>query len=374
LGFFTLKRIGCQMRVVLLLSLLVTLCTAQESGLKIWGSLQNDISGIQTSGNDDRFGYTGWDLLTLNIKNRNSASVKVEGSADVTVLYGMYADKIRQQGSGLLFSNTRIPILFDLRKLYAGFFLPFGDLFIGRQIINYGEGKVFSPVDVFSSINIFDLTFKRHGSDVLRFRIPFGTTSGAELTGGITQYESKPVGALKLYSTLKGVEMSMTGMYRSQSDEIMTGLAFKGDLIAGFYGEAAEHFGANGSHRYFEGMFGADYSISNMWFFNAEYLYSEKGVYNDSSLSSSAPSIQLTGRHNLFLSCRYAFNDISNVTLSGIADLEKENGFLTAQYSYNILQNADLTVYTRYFHSGNSSAFKDLYPDMQYGVRIEAFF
>lgn len=362
------------MRTVLILLIAITLCTAQESGLKTSGSLENDISGIQTFGKNDKRGYTGWSLLTLNMKNRNSTSVKVEGSADVTVLYGMYADLARQQGSGMLRTNTKIPLLFDLRKLYAGFFLPFGDLFIGRQIINYGEGLVFSPVDVFSSINIFDLTFKRHGSDVVRLRVPFGTTSGAELTGGIAQYETKPVGALKLYTTLQGVEMSMIGMYRSQSDEIMTGLAFKGDLIAGIYGEVAEHLGTDGHHRNFEGMLGADYSISNTWFFNAEYCYSEKGAKNDPSSSSSLPTGQLTGRHNLFLSCRYAFNDISHISLSAIADPEKKNGFITAQYSYNILQNADLTLYTRYLHSDNNSSVKDVFPDMQYGVRILAYF
>jgi hypothetical protein len=362
------------MRVIFLLLFIVTICAAQESGLKTSGSLENDISGIQSFEDKDRFGYAGWSLLTLNIKNRNTTSVKIEGSADVTVLYGMYADLARQQGSGILKTNTKIPLLFDMRKLYAGFFLPFGDLFIGRQIINYGEGLVFSPVDVFSSINIFDLTFKRHGSDVVRLRVPFGTTAGAELTAGITQYETKPVGALKLYTTLKGVEMSMVGMYRSQSDEIMTGLAFKGDLIAGFYGEVAEHFGIDGHHRNFEGMLGADYSISNTWFFNAEYCYTEKGAKNDPSMSSSIPSGQLTGRHNLFLSCRYAFNEISHISLSAIADPEKKNGFITVQYSYNILQNADLTIYTRYIHSNNSSAVKDVYPDMQYGVRLVAYF
>lgn len=362
------------MRSVIILLFTVSLCSAQESGLKLWGSFRNDIAGVQTFGNNDKFGYTGSGLLTLNMKNRNSTSVKIEGSMDVTALYGMYADIARHQGSGMLFSNTKVPLLFDLRKLYAGFFLPFGDLFVGRQIINYGEGLVFSPVDVFSSINIFDITYKRSGSDVVRFRVPFGTTAGAELTGGITQQESKPVGALKLYNTFKGVEMSIISIYRSQSDEIMTGLAFKSDLIAGVYGEAAEHSGTDGSHRDFEGMVGADYSITNMWFFNAEYLYSEKGGNNDSTLSVSLPSMQLTGKHNLFLSCRYAFSDISNVSLSGIADLEKKNGFLTAQYSYNILQNADLTIYTRYFHTDNRSSVKTLYPDMQYGVRIEAFF
>lgn len=361
------------MRVILFSLFAVIICNAQESGLKVWGSLQNDISGVQTFGNNDQFGYTGFGLLTFNIKNKNSTSVKVEGSADVTTLYGIYADVIRRQGSQMLFSNTGVPILFDLRKLYAGFFLPFGDLFVGRQIINYGEGLVFSPVDVFSSINIFDLTFKRNGSDVVRFRVPFGTTSGAEFTGGITQNERKPVGVFKLYSTIKGFEISMIGIYRSQSDELMTGLAFKGDLIAGIYGEAAEHTGIDGSHRGFDGMLGADYSISDIWFFTAEYLYSEKGSGNGSSLSYTLPSMQLQGKHNLFLSCRYAFNDISNISLSGIADLEKKNGFLTAQYSYDILQNANLVVYTRYFHTGNNSI-KDSYPDMQYGVRIEAFF
>jgi hypothetical protein len=362
-----------------LLLLISSFCLSQDTGgLKVWGGLRNDLIGIQTFGGElrNQFRYGGIGTLTLNVKNKNSTSVKVEGSGDLILPYGAQADMLKQMmPRALQLSGSETPLLFDLRKLYAGFFLPFADLFIGRQIINYGEGVVFSPIDVFSTVNVLDLSLKRSGSDVVRLRVPLGDLAGVELTGGFTPSDSKGVGALKLYNTIKGINLSAVGIYKRATGELITGLSFKGDLVAGFYGELSEHFGTDGNHRYVAGMIGTDYSIHNEWFFNAEYLYTQKPVKNNlpARQETQILSTQPPGEHNIFLSGRYAFNELSSVGLSTIADIKNRSGFLTAQYSRDILQNANLIVYGRYFYNGNPGI-SDALPDMQYGLQLEADF
>jgi len=114
--------------------------------------------------------------LTLNLQNANAKSAKIEGSVDFWLLTGAYADAYRRidSTSSLILPGLSSVFIADVRKLYASLFLPFADVSIGRQIISFGQGMVFSPIDVFSSVNILDLTLRRSGSDVARVRVPFG--------------------------------------------------------------------------------------------------------------------------------------------------------------------------------------------------------
>jgi hypothetical protein len=353
------------------------LAIAKDSGgVRVWGNFQNDLIALQTFGREfkNQFDFTGDGILTLNARNKDNTSLKVEGSADIVLLYGAAAGLIPRERQILLLTSTEGDMLLDLRKLYAVFFLPFGDFFVGRQIINFGQGLVFSPIDVFSSINVFELNFKRSGSDVARLRIPFGSTAGAEATGGLVG-GGKALAALKLYGNCHGVDLAAIGIYRGARDDAIGGITFKGDLIAGIYGELAGHVNTENHRRYADAMFGADYSIRNTWFFNAEYLCS------GGSDSGEAPPFaqlglgggSLSGRHNGYASVRYLFNEITSLTVATVFDPEKRLGFLTGQVSRDILQNATMSIYARCFFNGESSA-AAIIPDVLYGVRLNAAF
>lgn len=345
------------------------ICIAQDyGGLKTWGSLRTDLIGIQSFGYEnikDQFDYAGAGILTLNFKNLNSSTVKVESSADLILLYGIYKQQ-KQKSRGILLSEkSNDALIVDIRKLYAGFFIGNTDLYAGRQIINYGYGLVFSPVDIFSSVDIYDLSFARSGSDVIRLRIPLGATGGVEMTGGLEGTSHNAVAGTKVYTTVRGIDLSAVGIYKKESDEIIGGLVFKGDFIAGIYGEIAEHRDLDMEHQYFSGMLGVDYSLFNRYFFNAEYLFNEK--------TDSLANRQFTGKHNIFLSGKYVFDELSNIQLTAISDLENGSGFLTAQYSRNILQNANMILYSRYFYNDHPGM-HDQIPDLYYGIRLEAAF
>jgi hypothetical protein len=362
------------MRYTLILVAAVSLAIAEESGgLKVWGNFQNDLIATQTFDGDfkDQFNFTGNGILTLNARNKDNSSIKVEGSADIIMLYGAGANLIPQGQRSLLLSSTEGSVLFDLRKLYAGFF---GDALVGRQIINFGQGLVFSPIDVFSSVNVFELAFKRSGSDVARLRVPFSPTMGAEATVGLAT-AGKTLAALKVYGNYCGVDVAAIGIYRGAADEAIAGLTFKGDLVAGVYGEVAGHVNTENRHRYVDAMLGADYSINAIWFFNVEYLYDASP---DSSDISPLAQVGLggggiSGGHSGYASVRYVFNEITSVGIAGVVDPEKRLGFATGQFSRDILQNATMIAYVRYLYSKKKAGSLTI-SDMLYGLRLNAAF
>jgi hypothetical protein len=354
---------------------------SKEVGLELSGLSQNDLVVLQTpraqSSYPDSFDFAAANLLTLNVRNAKSSAAKIEGSFDLWLLSGVYADAYRRADSSAGLPLPGMSALFhiDISKLYASLYLRYADLSVGRQIISLGRGLVFSPIDVFSSINLSDLTFRRHGSDIVRLRLPFGALSGADFIATVASRARGETVAAKAYANFAGWDAAAVGIYKEKAREAIAGLTFKGDLIAGLYGELVEHWIAD-STPFFRGMAGADYSINNTWFFAAEYLFNEKRA-DPSALTQLAAGelgMPYTGRQYLFGSVRYAVSELMWVSLSGIGALEEKAGFLTGQWYYNVLQNADFSVFVRYIRGNLLPVGNAATPDLEYGLRLEVAF
>ena len=353
----------------------------QESGLILSGENRNDLLGLQSFDKSkparDQFGFADANLLTLDLKNAGAGSAKFEGSVDFWLFTGAYADYYRRidSTSSLIIPQISSVILADVRKLYASLFLKYADLSVGRQIISFGEGMVFSPIDVFSSVNILDLSLRRSGSDVARVRVPFNDLSGVDAIAKLTAKSSDAAAAVKAYTHIAGFECAGIGMYQGADNSVISGVTFKGDMVAGVYGELVERWRQEG-RRSFTGMLGADYSIENAWLFTAEYLYNEKPETGDTAPAPSLvqTAVSLLHHHYGFLMARYKVNDLMNFTASVIADVSGKSGVGVLQFYYNILQNANVVVYTQYYRSSTEGLLSLTNDEDTFGFRVEVAF
>jgi hypothetical protein len=380
---------GIIRRIAGLLFVVSSLSPAQprEAGLVVSGVSRNDLVCLETLDKNktvaDQLDFAGANLLTLDFKTAGTATAKIEGSVDLWLLSGIYADVFKAGDSSAALSvvqSNSSAFLLDIRKLYGSLYLPFADVSVGRQIISFGQGLVFSPVDVFSSVNILDLSLRRRGSDVARVRVPFGPLSGIDAIAKIASRKQGTSAAIKGYGHWGSFDLAGVGMYQSTQKahgEFIAGVTFKGDLVAGVYGELVEHF-RHGGNRSFVGMLGADYSMRNTWYVTAEYLYNERadtGRTNEpASFSIVQTSIPMVHHHYGFVTARYKISDIMNVSASAIADLSAKSGILTAQYFYNILQNANTILYVQYFPGSANGLLPLPIGELAYGLRVEMAF
>jgi len=348
-----------------------------ENGVQLKGTLQSDL-GFQLAHIDqtptdptevlvvggglyNAAAFTGNSLLTLNFRTTQLEQAKVDASLDLGLLYGTAATQWQlynpSASHGIFLGTT--PLFADLRKLSCAFFFPNTDLIIGRQIVNFGTGMVFSPIDVFTQVDLLELSFRRRGSDVVRLRSSFNPTSGMELVTslptGLDGQETQS-SALKLFTHLGGWDLSGIALYRNPTQEWMGGLAFKGDLLLGISGELVLHGQEAQSEVPVELMVGADYSLNNRWFLNAEYYY------RDESLGAAS----FYDVHNVFASVRLTVNDLLSVSLAGLGSFPAESQLLTAQVAYNVFQGVDAIFYVRGYHI---AGYEDLLPQSEVAVR-----
>jgi hypothetical protein len=351
-----------------------------RQGLEFSGYMYADIGAFSylPGGVKDSSVFSGTTVLDTRFMNVNRSHAKVEGDFEVILPYGVAAelytaglrsntiDSVTQNADR---ANTRYfdlsgmgksPILLDMRKLYLEAYLPFADIAVGRQIINFGKGLIFSPIDAFSTVQIMDLNFRRNGSDVANARIPLGDLSGIDCIVEAPFGNNEHSSAAKFFTTIAGWDVSMVGLYRHLSGESLAGAAFKGDAVVGLYGELVEHIVKGIDDQYFEGMTGVDYSIHNTWFFNAEYYYNDR--------PAAVPS--LWGHNNTYTSVQFAPNELMRLSVIGLYQFEEHRAIGMLAWDYSVLQNADLTAYIRgYDHMHGIGV-----PDLQYAIRAEVTF
>jgi len=363
--------------------------TAEPPGLQLSGSLLTDASLLQSfagQGSQPSLSPGGFSQFTLNFVNTKRQFAKVAGSAVMTLSYGGYADAYRaavsqivgpaEPGLFALLSSNGAAVQVDLRQLYLAIYTPLADLSMGRQIVSFGVGTFFSPIDAFTEPTLSDLNYIRSGSDVVRIDAGFGELSGLEAVSTVTDSADTLTSALKLYTNLAGVDLAGVVMYRGTRDELLAGVDFKGDLLLGVYGEAVEHFSLASQARWFEGMLGADYSFGDQLFLTLEGYYNGNpvavGSLNAAQIAS-AGSLFLN-EYYLYFASRLVLNDLMSLQASLIYDFSANALLPTLQYRYNIVQNANLIVYGRYF-GGNIQA-GGLWPgpDLQYGMEAQVAF
>jgi hypothetical protein len=318
---------------------------------------------------EDEFEFRGLTALGLNFQNSNRRYGKVEGSVDLYIPHGAYLESALSSFAGIFpeldtmfVLGGTAPLLVDIRKFYLSVYLPFADITFGRQIINFGKGYVFSPIDVFSSIDVTDLNLRRRGSDIGMASFPIGNLSGIDLVVQLPFLNQSYSSALKCFTSVGGWDLSIVGIYRNRSkdsglyNETVLGTAFKGDLGVGTYGEAVVSIDHGVKNPFFEGMLGLDYSIGNRMLLMAEYLYKQNDI-------TGSP----WGKHNAFGSVQFTINDIMNVSGNIIHNFEDRLTTGTVQYFYNILQSVNIVAYIRGYYG------LPLY-DVEYATRVEVKF
>lgn len=351
-----------------------SLFSKEKKGLDFNGKMYSELGILQTYDADEKddVNFTGKSILSIGLKNRNRKYGKIEALFDLILPYGSsileyapsYLDSSNSEMSNMIemFSFGKSPLLLDIRKLYLSMYLPFMDITLGRQIINFGKGVVFSPVDVFSFVELSDINFRKSGSDIANVKIPLGDLSGVDITVELPFLNEGFSSAAKVFTTVSALDLSLLAIYKKAEDEsgiedeVLAGVTFKGDLEVGLYGETALHFLTDSKKTYFEGMLGIDYSVNGKWIFAIEYLYK----HTEWKLSN-------WGEHNLFGTLQFVINDLSNISGSIIYDIEHRSTLGTLQFFYNILQNVNTVFYVQGIDS-------DIGTYMKYSARAEVKF
>lgn len=354
-----------------------------EAAFDLSGSFRNDVTTWQYNPSDNSPAWRWGDQSTLRLNFKEMESnVKVEGSFDLLLLAGDNAETYLKtlsdgQNPSFLWLDTRWVPLLETRKLYLALFSDRWTFTLGRQIINYGVGYIFSPIDCFSTVNLQDIGLSRKGSDIMRVQVPLGDLAGIEGVTTITANGTDSASAVKIFGNVQGYDLSLTGIYKKPQEELLVGVTFKGDLGIGIHGEVVEHWNTLTNTQYFEGMVGADYSFNGgKVVLLAEYYHNGNPIDPTILTLPELQSLNRTflGPNYFFGQASFIYDEIRNFTLNGIYNPAEGSWIGTFQFLYNILQNTNLLLNARSYSGNLNGMNSENSPKAEYGIGIEVKF
>lgn len=345
----------------------------QVSGLVFTGEATADLMYSITEPFDSstRSGtYNGLSSLRLDAMGGNRNEAKIEASVIVNMAYG---DRVEEMRAGLIdtlqgdfpdtatilvaqFLGTSGPLMtVDLKKLYLSVYMPRVDVSIGRMMVNYGRGTVFSPVDLFSGVDTGDISLGRTGNDALRVLFPFGNFSGLDLVSTIAGRLEQSIAGGRFFGQALDWDFGLSAFRDGRSSaggdaDLVIGLDFKGDLELGVSAEALarlpfETGSPDPSEAVYSLMAGLDYSIKGQWFFDLEYLWNIRAGH-------ACPVGGFRHQHNLFASLSWKPDELTALDVRTIIVPAETLGQLSIGVSRSIARGASLLGFV-VFRNGN---------------------
>ncbi|MGC8764404.1 MAG: hypothetical protein ACP5QT_00745 [Brevinematia bacterium] len=321
---------------------------SEKDGLSLSGYFQSGAGIIHIISNSvvSNTSYAGKSTLRLNFVNNDTGLAKLDGSVDFNILYGKYANLYLESNALRIGEESALSV--DIRKLYLVLKADNFDFYIGRQLIKFGEGFVFSPLNPFSTIDLTDVNFTRLGVDGLRLKIPLAIISYFEVVALPKADFTNSDAAGRVGFNLAGWDISFASFYRGKYGYISGGFSFKGDLILGLYGEFAYHY-RDETNSFWNTMVGFDYSFLDKLIIRTEYYYHTFST-NDLNILEllNSPVYPFISKNYIMAQLAFSPTLIDSLYLSYLDNLENEAVLLIFSYKRNLYQNVNLTFDIKY--------------------------
>ena len=228
---------------------------------------------------------------------------------------------------------------------------------IGKQGIDWGVMRFYSPNDIFNTVGPIDLEYdERVGVDAININYAFDDFSGLNFVAVPDGDDEDFMMALKAYKTIKTYDTAfMIGKVR---DNFLVGVTFDGYLKdAGFRGEL-QYMDRDDSNDFVRASVGLDYSLNEDFYLLFEQFYNEGASGSFATFAASyLSSLQfLSAEKNLSsIWAKYSFTPLLDWNNYIIYDWDGGSFVYNPELHYNITDNVELKFGTQlYFGSGDS--------------------
>lgn len=273
-------------------------------------------------------------------------------------------EELIKLGEQLPYSSFYPSTMINLDRALIKLYLPFMDIFVGRQPIAWGTGYAFNPTDLWNLKNPTDAEAPKMGLNALRLEIPLGDLAGLSLVASPGREFKESSGGFRLKWNLAGFDMSVSGISLMNADRDMFYLKRKvvaGTDLAGQIGDVGVWYEAAVSNRIydsytnFDSLFtqidiGADYTFSNGLYIMSEYLFNSLGkeswrdytIYDMAAVAGGeAPGM---GKHYLFGGVSQELQGQLILACYGLSNVQEKSGMVMPQATYTFNDNIEIQL------------------------------
>lgn len=355
--------------------------------LQIEGYYKNLLVFSKTTDTEEGF-FSDLSRLRLGAKLDISSKLKTNVIFDQEAIIGDFAktssfDAIRNRdqkslvfldGDKAYTDKEHIYAKYSLYRAYLEYYDPNLQASAGKQLIDWGRCRFFSPMDLFNPISPLQIEREeRIGVDALNFDVALTSLSSFNLVfSPQRKAENSSLGS-RLYYRMENFDLFFAaGEFRKNE---VVGFCFDGYMgNGGIRGEFTQTH-ADGSRDYLRGVIGAEYNFPNKIYVLGEYFYNGGAESNFAQFLDSYQfsSKALSLKKNLFgLWIGYEITPLLKWDNYAVYDFDQKSVFINPELRYNLRQNLDVSAGIQFFRGNSDSEFGN-YQDVYY-LQAKYFF
>ena len=248
----------------------------------------------------------------------------------------------------------------SIYRAYAKYHSPQFQAVVGKQAIDWGRMRFYSPLDIFNPTGPIDLEpEERVGTDAINLNFSPENFVGINAVAAPGENSGETSFGLKLYKTISPYDLAFIAA--SVRKDTVVGFSFDGSLSqAGFRGEVT-HTEQDNKKSFTRLSVGMDYNFNDklyaLWeqFFNDGHEDNNPGTFTSSyRLARQILSLKKNLTSILF---KYSLTPLLELSTATIYDWDAKSIVVNPQFKYNVSSNVDIVVGSQMFFGNTNSEF-----------------
>lgn len=237
--------------------------------------------------------------------------------------------------------------------LYYKHLFDFGEITFGRQVISWGVGRIWQPMDLFNPINPANFSkFEKDGADAVSAKIYLGMFSDIEVVYNFREKWGDANFGGRYRTNFQMFDLAIMAGYFDK--RAILGASFEGDVMgAGIRGEGIFSYNDNDTDSNFvRFILGADYQFTPDLYALIEYKFNGEGTdcktcYDIQRLFRG--EILNVSRNYITAQANYKLHALVNLNAGGNINLNDESGYSNLAIEWEALSNLKLSAAGIYF-------------------------
>ena len=322
------------------------LIPAVHGDINFFGYYENrlfviDNRTVSFSNFDYKFNLGDYNRLRLMMNASPAERVTINLAVDLFSFHGFIRSPIGSSNESSVDDSYRIT--FD--RLFADLHFKHVDISIGHQRIPLGVSYLWAPLDIFGRINLFEPKEEKPGVNAVKAYIPLGISSSITAVFSPNEQFSSSTSALRVQTTLFGVDGALTFISRAETDSSITGVDLRGENLIGWWFEAAFSRGSDKADRIVVG-FDATFPLGTGLYWLNEFYYDSSGAAEENQydfLALENGDRSTLGRSYLLSMLRMSITQLSSTSFSYVGNFNDGSFMLGPSVNFEISQNVSLS-------------------------------
>lgn len=377
----------CDMRIIVaaILLFVATCSLADDEVLTFKGYYKNLLTHARTAFPQDESYTLDLNRLRLEARGRPAGWLGYEMQYDNEALLGSYLDTVqfaqlkaarpatyRDMESNYV-DNKSLLMRHRVRRGFVSLNTAAADMYLGRQRIAWGSGRMWNPTDLFNPYNPAQLERdERTGVDAVLLEKNFSALSRLSLAYA-PQRNASASRAVRYRTNFARTDIAlMAGEFR---DARVAGFEFAGRIgDAGVYGEVA-HTRPSAGDAFTRSVLGAEYAFENTLTIGAEYYWNGEGTSQRSRydfVRLFSGEIQNVAKHYTGAHLRYEITPLLHSENHLILNHDDASRFFAPGLVYSLTSNWDAAAGAQLFGGDAGSEYGRFYN--VYYMYLQRFF